>query len=354
MKKSKVIFVDDDEDVLATFQQNFRKSFDVVVFNNPFSSLEYLSKTSDVAVILTDFRMPKMNGIEFLKQAQKVSPHSIRMILSGHADFSTVVDAINENNIFKFLLKPIAPEHLLSQLKEASQFYNLIEFEKIQLKINSLFTSTVSREYKNPLTAILTNTYLLENFWNNNSDKDFYQTIENIRKYVNSMSSELDKIILLSKMENEKFDLAEKIFLNSYLNETIEEYKLLFSKDIKLTSDLSDNIYLKSNSFLIGCLFRSLIENSLKFSISNEINVDISRKSNKVFVVMSNKTDLPDDYDINSLFIPFFTNHGDRMSGSGLGLTISTKSAELLSISFEISISSNIFKAEILLGEYYE
>lgn len=354
MKKSKVIFVDDDEDVLATFKQNFRKYFDVIAFNNPFSSLEFLAKTNDIAVILTDFRMPKMNGIEFLKQVQKVSPHSIRMILSGHADFNTVVDAVNENNIFKFLLKPIATEHLLSQLTEACQFYKLIEFEKLQLKINSLFTGTVSREYKNPLTAILTNTYLLENFWNKKSESDFFQTIDNIRKYVNSMSSELDKIILLSKMDNEKFDLDEKVFINSYMNDTIEEYKLLCSKDIVVKSDLYDNTYLKSNSFLIACLFRNLMENSLKFSISNEIIIEISRRSNRVLVKIINETDLPDNYDISSLFIPFFTHHGDRISGSGLGLTISTKSAELLSVTFEISISSNIFKAEILLGEYYE
>src|SRR5713226_8642213 len=103
---TKILCVDDDAHILAAYQRQLRKQFEIDVAQGGEQALESIVSRGPYAVVLSDMRMPGMNGIQFLCRAQEIAPNSVRMMLTGNADQQTAMDAVNEGNIFRFLTKP--------------------------------------------------------------------------------------------------------------------------------------------------------------------------------------------------------------------------------------------------------
>ncbi len=126
----KVLFVDDDPIVLQSIRRSLRKSFDVDTAEGGQEALEKMAANGNYAVIVSDMRMPGMNGVEFLSEAKKRAPDSVRMMLTGNADQQTAVDAVNHGDIFRFLNKPCGPEDLANALHSGIRQHELITAEK--------------------------------------------------------------------------------------------------------------------------------------------------------------------------------------------------------------------------------
>ena len=92
----KILFVDDDLNILSGFQRQFRKMFTVFTAPGGQVGLEVISEHGPFAVIVSDLRMPGMDGIEFLSHARKSAPDSVRIMLTGNADLHTAMEAVNE------------------------------------------------------------------------------------------------------------------------------------------------------------------------------------------------------------------------------------------------------------------
>lgn len=103
---NRILFVDDDPNILKGFQRNLRKDFTVSVAEGGQQALELIQSSEPFAVIVSDMQMPGMNGAEFLYAAKKISPDSVRMMLTGNADQQTAINAINKGDIFRFINKP--------------------------------------------------------------------------------------------------------------------------------------------------------------------------------------------------------------------------------------------------------
>lgn len=135
--KPKILCVDDEDSILSALERLMRPHFEVLTASSPEAALELAAKNPDCAIILSDFRMKPMNGVELLKQIRKISPQSSRAILSGQMDLAQVSDAINSGDIHKFFLKPWENDYLLLQLREAVQMHRtLVEkahFEKLSI-----------------------------------------------------------------------------------------------------------------------------------------------------------------------------------------------------------------------------
>lgn len=125
----KILFVDDEKNVLEALERQLRKRFDIATAAGPLEGLEAVEKNGPFAAIVSDLRMPVMDGIEFLAKAKEASPDSIRMVLSGQGDFAAVINAVNEGNIFRFLTKPCATDHLAMALDAALEQYRLVQAE---------------------------------------------------------------------------------------------------------------------------------------------------------------------------------------------------------------------------------
>lgn len=126
----RVLFVDDEFLILSSMLRNLRGKFDIKVAQSGHEALEKLRAGPEFGVIVSDFKMPEMNGIEFLIECRKISPDSVRIMLTGQADMKLAVNAVNQGNIYQFLTKPIPPEPLESVLKSALEHYRLIESER--------------------------------------------------------------------------------------------------------------------------------------------------------------------------------------------------------------------------------
>jgi DNA-binding NtrC family response regulator len=126
----KVLFVDDDQNILASHQRMFRKQFALHTAMGGEEGLGSIAAHGPFAVIVSDMQMPIMNGVKFLTKARKLAPDSVRMILTGYADMQTAIEAVNEGHIFRFLTKPCHPEALAKALTAGIAQYRLLTAEK--------------------------------------------------------------------------------------------------------------------------------------------------------------------------------------------------------------------------------
>jgi len=130
-KSEKILIVDDDENLLNGLKRQFYKTFSLDTAVGGYGALLKIKDANQpYSVIISDMRMPEMNGIEFLKKAKAISPDSVRIMLTGNADMETAVDAVNKGNIFRFLSKPVEPQNLKITIIAAIRQYKLIVAEK--------------------------------------------------------------------------------------------------------------------------------------------------------------------------------------------------------------------------------
>src|SRR5689334_1278964 len=106
MVQEKILFVDDDANLLEGFQRQLRKQFSIETAIGGEQALAALCSRGPFAVIVADMRMPSMDGIQLLRKVRAVAPDTVRMMLTGNADQQTAIDAVNEGSIFRFLNKP--------------------------------------------------------------------------------------------------------------------------------------------------------------------------------------------------------------------------------------------------------
>ncbi len=129
----KVLLVDDEPNVLDGYRRQLRKQFDIVTALGGASALQVLRDVTP-AVIVSDMRMPEMDGVELLKRVQEASPNTVRMMLTGNADQETAIRAVNEGSIFRFMSKPCPPEALAGALSAGIEQHRLITAEKTLLQ----------------------------------------------------------------------------------------------------------------------------------------------------------------------------------------------------------------------------
>ena len=128
--EQKILFVDDDANILAAFRRHLRKRFHFDTALGPEEGLKAVVEKGPYAVVVSDLRMPKMDGIEFLSHVKEIAPDTVRMMLTGHADLHNTIEAVNEGNIFRFLTKPCPVDHLSKALQAGIEQYRLIRAEK--------------------------------------------------------------------------------------------------------------------------------------------------------------------------------------------------------------------------------
>lgn len=126
----RVLFVDDDPNILSAFQRQLRKFFSVYTALGGEEGLKIISNNDPFAVIVSDLRMPGMDGIQFLSGVLKIAPDSVRIMLTGNADLPTAMSAVNEGNIFRFLTKPCEQQALIKALSDGVRQYQLITSER--------------------------------------------------------------------------------------------------------------------------------------------------------------------------------------------------------------------------------
>lgn len=135
-----VILVDDEDMVLTSIRAflTLETEYNIQTFLDPERAVEHL-KSQRADVVISDYLMPKMNGIQFLGRAKDVQPETPRVLLTGHADKQSAIQAINEVALFQYLEKPWDNSQLLLVINAAIERANL--YRDLRDKINELATA---------------------------------------------------------------------------------------------------------------------------------------------------------------------------------------------------------------------
>ena len=137
-KKINILCVDDEQLILNALTALLRLRYNVITTTDAREAVEIL-KTTEVAVVISDQRMPEMLGTDFLKIAKEVSPHTTRILLTGFSDLGAIISTVNESEVYRFLTKPWSNQEVLGIVRDA------VEVSKA-LKENSETTANEATE----------------------------------------------------------------------------------------------------------------------------------------------------------------------------------------------------------------
>lgn len=134
-ERSRVLFVDDDPRLLSAVSRILYSSpYEVRTAPDGWTALEMVEKEGPFAVLVSDLRMPGMDGVELLQQVSELAPDTVRMLLTGQADLDSAIGAINDGRIFRFITKPCPAMALQANVRGAVEQYRLVTAERVLLE----------------------------------------------------------------------------------------------------------------------------------------------------------------------------------------------------------------------------
>lgn len=128
--KPTILCVDDEVNILEGMKINLRKVGRILTAKSGAAGLKVLEENPDIAVVVSDMRMPEMDGATFLSKARDMRPDTVRILLTGFSDMEAAVRAVNEGQLFRFLTKPCPPDMLQPTIKAAIEQHRLVTAEK--------------------------------------------------------------------------------------------------------------------------------------------------------------------------------------------------------------------------------
>ncbi|MDD2734242.1 MAG: response regulator [Desulfuromonadaceae bacterium] len=124
----KILCVDDERNVLRALERIFLDDdYEIVLAGSGEEGLKAMEESGPFQVVISDYRMPVMNGVDFLKGVYDRWPHTVRIVLSGYADASAIVAAINEGHIYRFIPKPWNDDELKITIQNCLERYSLLK-----------------------------------------------------------------------------------------------------------------------------------------------------------------------------------------------------------------------------------
>jgi serine phosphatase RsbU (regulator of sigma subunit)/FixJ family two-component response regulator len=119
--------VDDESDNLDLLYRTFRREFEVFRADSGIKALQVLEQEGEMGIIISDQRMPRMNGTEFLSRTVQQYPDTIRILLTGYTDVGDLVGAINQGKVFKYITKPWNSQELETVVRQAAETYRVVK-----------------------------------------------------------------------------------------------------------------------------------------------------------------------------------------------------------------------------------
>lgn len=144
MNRYKILIVDDEPDNLALLYRTLRNDYDIEKSTSPLEALEIL-KHGNFHCILSDHKMPEMDGVEFLKRTCAISPDTMRLLVTAYTDAGILIDAINYAKIYRYIKKPYNPDELKLTVKGALEYWQLkADNNSLINDLKELFSGTVT------------------------------------------------------------------------------------------------------------------------------------------------------------------------------------------------------------------
>lgn len=144
MDKYKILIVDDEPDNLALLYRTLRGKYNIAKSTSPLTALEMM-KEEHFNCILSDHKMPEMDGVEFLKRSYEISPNTMRLLVTAYTDAGILIDAINYAKIYRYIKKPYNPDELSLIVENALEYWQLKADNSVLVNdLKELFAGTVT------------------------------------------------------------------------------------------------------------------------------------------------------------------------------------------------------------------
>ena len=144
MDKYKILIVDDEPDNLALLYRTLRGKYDIAKSTSPLVALDMM-KTEHFNCILSDHKMPEMDGVEFLKRSCEIQPDTMRLLVTAYTDAGILIDAINYAKIYRYIKKPYNPDELLLIVENALEYWQLKADNNVLVNdLKELFAGTIT------------------------------------------------------------------------------------------------------------------------------------------------------------------------------------------------------------------
>jgi len=334
----KVLVVDDEPDVLRSVYDLLRIDYEVVTCQRASEALDHLKAVTDVAVLLSDQRMPGMTGIELLQQARLIRPETTRLLFTAYADIHTVIDAINHGHVFRYITKPWGAEELESVIRQAVERHDMI-IEKNQLlaelqtanaklaeanRLKGIFLEVASHELNTPVTVVLGLTDLWKLSLTNNATGPERQWVERINAAARRLAKTVQRMFKL--VENREFGQTlnlETVELEPLVREAIEELTpYLEARKQRVEVEIEPQFgSIEADSSKIMDILINLLANAIKFTPdSGTIRVQaqsLEADPEWVRVVIKDEGVGVHPSERQYLFEPFFTGFDTLHHSSG-------------------------------------
>ncbi len=350
-KETYLLFVDDEQPILNALKRAFyNEPYLIATATNADEAMTILGKEK-IKVIISDQRMPEVSGVDLLRSVKEKYPRIVRILFTGYTDFSTVEDAINLSEAYRFITKPWNTQELKTIIHQAMEYFDLVaenqrlfemmkarneELELLNKKLKDLyeiqkeFTSTVSHELRTPLASIKTAIDILASGTPGTMNADQKNILEKAGRNVSRLKNLIDDILDLSKMESgkaafnfERHDINKIIEEVTDLQEPVARREGLFIK--KELDAAIPPIFLDRNK--IVQVLDNLLHNAIKFTKEGGIVVlSTNKKEQNHIVVCVRDTGIGIKEEDRERVFEKFQQLGDPATrgegGTGLGLSI--------------------------------
>lgn len=217
-----VLYVDDEPSNLKALTRLFRKeNFAFVTCDSPARALTDLDRIAP-ALVISDLRMPEMDGIQFLEQVRQHYPNCLRMMLTGYADIETVIEALNKGHVFRFIQKPWKDEELKAQVKAA------LDHQTFELSLGSILED-LAQEIIDNETALV-----------------------NLHQFIDALSDGIEQPLMIIKgyVQLLKTQLPDDELSQKYLGNIAAQVGLMEEKatSMKSTTQNIDNVHPKTGA----------------------------------------------------------------------------------------------------------
>ncbi len=279
----KVLVVDDEPDVLCSVHDLLRIDYQVLTCQRPSDALDHLKAHTDVAVILSDQRMPGMTGVELLEQARLIRPETTRLLFTAYADIHAVINAINQGEVFRYITKPWDAKELESVIRQAVERHDMI-VEKNQLlaelqtanaklteanRLKGVFLEVASHELNTPVTVVLGLTDLWKLTLADDTTGPERQWVERINAAARRLAKTVQRMFKL--VENKEFGQTlnlETVEIEPLVREAIDELTPYLEArgqciDVEIEPQLGS---VDGDSSKIMDILINLLANAIKFT----------------------------------------------------------------------------------------
>lgn len=336
-EKARILYVDDEVNNLTGFKATFRRDYKVVTAQSAREAVDILQE-QEFEVIISDQRMPDMTGVEFFKSIVHQYPRPVRMLLTGYADIESVIEAINEGQVYRYITKPWEENDLRMTIDNAVQYYQSqnelrqrnIELEKAYNELEK-FVYSASHDLRAPLASIMGIVQLAKM---EKQDEEYDEYMMKIETSVNKLDVLLQNIISYYRSAKIEQGLVQ-LNLEKLIRNTLETFEFYANADqIDFTVEVKQNEQFIGDEARLQILLNNMINNAIKYQRPDEPHKKVSitavvEGGMATIEIADNGIGIKPE-DMDNIFTMFYRSAA-KNAGSGIGLYIVNETVKKLS-----------------------